>query len=72
MWNLFVALKGFSMCRKSSSSAPEVVDALIIRNSEITRLILANFSSETQQVHFEGIGLTQVLLPPTSTTYLDI
>ena len=72
VWNLFVAFKGFSMCRKSSSSAPEVVDALIIRNSEITRLILANFSSETQQVHFEGIGLTSVLLPPTSTTYLDI
>ena len=72
VWSLFVALKGFSKCRKSSSSAPEVVDALIIRNSEITRLILANFSSETQQVHFEGIGLTPVLLPPTSTTYLDI
>jgi hypothetical protein len=72
VWNLFVALKGFSMCKKSSSNAPEVVDSLIIKNSEITRLILANFSSETQQVHFEGIGLTPVVLPPTSTTYLDI
>ena len=72
VWKLFVALKGFSKCRKSASSAPEVVDSLILRNSETTRLILANFSSETQQVHFEGIGLTPVLLPPTSTTYLDI
>ena len=72
VWNLFVALKGFSMCKKSSSNAPEVVDSLIIKNSEITRLILANFSSETQQVHFEGIGLMPVVLPPTSTTYLDI
>ena len=72
VWNLFAALKGFSMCKKSSSNAPEVVDSLIIKNSEITRLILANFSSETQQVHFEGIGLTPVVLPPTSTTYLDI
>jgi hypothetical protein len=72
VWNLFIALKGFSMCKKSSSSAPEVVDSLIIKNSEITRLILANFSSETQQVHFEGIGLMPVVLPPTSTTYLDI
>jgi hypothetical protein len=60
------------MCKKSSSNAPEVVDSLIIKNSEITRLILANFSSETQQVHFEGIGLMPVVLPPTSTTYLDI
>ncbi|CAB4600407.1 unannotated protein [freshwater metagenome] len=72
VWNLFAALKGFSICRKSSSSAPEVVDSLILRNSETTRLILANFSSETQQVYFEGIGLTPVVLPPTSTTYLDI
>ena len=72
VWKLFVALKGFSKCRKSASSAPEVVDSLILRNSETTRLILANFSSETQQVHFEGIGLTPVVLPPTSTTYLDI
>ena len=72
VWKLFVALKGFSKCRKSASSAPEVVDSLILRNSETTRLILANFSSKTQQVHFEGIGLTPVLLPPTSTTYLDI
>ena len=72
VWNLFTALKGFSMCRKSSSSAPEVVDSLILRNSETTRLILANFSSETQQVHFTGIDLAPVVLPPTSTTYLDI
>jgi hypothetical protein len=72
VWKLFVALKGFSKCRKSASSAPEVVDSLILRNSETTRLILANFSSETQQVYFEGIGLTPVVLPPTSTTYLDI
>ena len=72
VWNLFVALKGFSICRKSSSSAPEVVDSLIIRNSETTRLILANFSSEAQQVHFTGIDLAPVVLPPTSTTYLDI
>jgi len=35
-------------------------------------MILANFSSEAQQVHFEGIGLTPVVLPPTSTTHLDI
>jgi hypothetical protein len=72
VWKLFVALKGFSKCRKSASSAPEVVDSLIIRNSETTRLILANFSSETQQVHFTGIDLAPVVLPPTSTTYLDI
>jgi hypothetical protein len=72
VWNLFVALKGFSICRKSSSSAPEVVDSLIIRNPETTRLILANFSCEIQQVHFEGIDLAPVVLPPTSTTYLDI
>jgi len=72
VWKLFVALKDFSMCRKSSSSAPEVVDSLILRNSETTRLILANFSSETQQVHFTGIDLAPVVLPPTSTTYLDI
>jgi len=72
VWNLFAALKGFSICRKSSSSAPEVVDSLIIRNSETTRLILANFSSEAQQVHFTGIDLAPVVLPPTSTTYLDI
>jgi len=72
VWNLFVALKGFSICRKSSSNAPEVVDSLIIRNSETTRLILANFSSEAQQVHFAGIDLAPVVLPPTSTTYLDI
>jgi hypothetical protein len=72
VWNLFVALKGFSICRKSSSSAPEVVDSLIIRNSETTRLILANFSSQAQQVHFAGIDLAPVVLPPTSTTYLDI
>jgi hypothetical protein len=49
-----------------------VVDSLIIRNSETTRLILANFSSEAQQVHFTGIDLAPVVLPPTSTTYLDI
>jgi len=72
VWNLFAALKGFSRCRKSSSSAPEVVDSLIIRNSEITRLILANFSSGAQEVHFTGIDLAPVVLPPTSTTYLDI
>ncbi len=72
VWNLFAALKGFSICRKSTSSAPEVVDSLIIRNPQTTRLILANFSSETQQVHFEGIDLAPVVLPPTSTTYLDI
>jgi hypothetical protein len=72
VWNLFVALKGFSICRKSASSAPEVVDSLIIRHLESTRLILANFNSETQQVHFEGIDLAPVVLPPTSTTYLDI
>lgn len=72
VWNLFTALKGFSLCRKSSSSAPEVVDSLIIRNSETIRLILANFSSEIQLVHFEGIDLAPVVLPPTSTTYLDI
>jgi hypothetical protein len=72
VWNLFSSLKGFSKSRLSTSSLPEVVDSLIIKNSTKTRLILANFSTEAQQVHFQGIDLTPVVLPPSSTTYLDI
>jgi hypothetical protein len=72
VWNLFSSLKGFSKSRLSTSNVPEVVDSLVIKNSTKTRLILANFSSEAQQVHFQGIDLTPVELPPSSTTYLDI
>jgi hypothetical protein len=72
VWNLFSSLKGFSKSRLSTSNGPEVVDSLVIKNSTKTRLILANFSSEAQQVHFQGIDLTPVELPPSSTTYLDI
>jgi hypothetical protein len=72
VWKLFSSLKGFSKSRLSTSSLPEVVDSLIIKNSTKTRLILANFSTEAQQVHFQGIDLTPVELPPSSTTYLDI
>jgi hypothetical protein len=72
VWNLFSSLKGFSKSRPSTSNLPEVVDSLVIKNSTKTRLILANFSTEGQQVHFQGIDLTPVELPPSSTTYLDI
>ena len=72
VWNLFSSLKGFSKSRPSTSNLPEVVDSLVIKNSTKTRLILANFSTEAQQVHFQGIDLTPVELPPSSTTYLDI
>jgi len=72
VWNLFSSLKGFSKSRPSTSNLPEVVDSLVIKNSTKTRLILANFSIEAQQVHFQGIDLTPVELPPSSTTYLDI
>jgi hypothetical protein len=72
VWNLFSSLKGFSKSRPSTSNLPEVVDSLVIKNSTKTRLILANFSTEVQQVHFQGIDLTPVELPPSSTTYLDI
>ena len=72
IWNLFSSLKGFSKSRPSASNLPEVVDSLVIKNSTKTRLILANFSTEAQQVHFQGIDLTPVELPPSSTTYLDI
>lgn len=72
VWNLFASLKGFATCLLSSSNKPEVVDALVIRNAQVTRLILANFSNEAQRVHFQGLDLTPVELPPSSTTYLDI
>ena len=72
VWNLFASLKGFAKCLPSSSNKPELVDALVIRNSQTTRLILVNFSSEEQQVHFKGLDLTSVELPPSCTTYLDI
>jgi D-apionolactonase len=72
VWNLFSSLKGFSKSRLSTSNLPEVVDSLVIKNSSKMRLILANFSTEAQQVHFQGIDLTPVVLPPLSTTYLDI
>jgi D-apionolactonase len=72
VWNLFSSLKGFSKSRLSTSNLPEVIDSLIIKNSTKIRLILANFSTEAQQVHFQGIDLTPVVLPPSSTTYLDI
>jgi hypothetical protein len=72
VWNLFASLKGFAKCLPSNSNKPELVDALVIRNSHTTRLILVNFSNEVQQVHFQGLDLTSVELPPTCTTYLDI
>jgi len=72
VWNLFSSLKGFSKSMPSTSNLPEVVDSLIIKNVTKTRLILANFSTEAQQVHFQGIDLAPVVLPPSSTTYLDI
>lgn len=72
VWNLFASLKGFAKCLPSNSNKPELVDALVIRNSHTTRLILVNFSDEVQQVHFQGLDLTAVELPPSCTTYLDI
>jgi hypothetical protein len=72
VWNLFASLKGFAKCLPSNSNKPELVDALVIRNSHTARLILVNFSNEVQQVHFQGLDLTSVELPPSCTTYLDI
>jgi len=72
LWNLFSSLKGFAKCLPSNSNKPELVDALVIRNSHTTRLILVNFSNQAQRVHFQGLDLTPVELPPSSTTYLDI
>jgi len=72
VWNLFASLKGFTKCLFSSSNKPEIVDALVIRNAQVTRLILVNFSNKAQRVHFQGLDLTAVELPPSSTTYLDI
>ncbi|MEJ6607354.1 MAG: hypothetical protein QNL07_02180 [Candidatus Planktophila sp.] len=72
VWNLFTSLKGFSKCILSYSSNPESVDSLVIRNSQASRLILVNFSGEGRQVHFKGLDLPPVGLPPSSTTYLDI
>lgn len=72
VWNLFASLKGFAKCLPSNSNKPELVDSLVIRNSHTTRLILVNFSNEVQQVHFQGLDLFPVALPPSSTTYLDI
>jgi hypothetical protein len=72
VWDLFTSLKGFSSCILSYSNDPESVDSLVIKNSEVTRLILVNFSGEAKQVHFHGIDFSPVVLPPTSTTYLDI
>jgi len=72
VWNLFASLKGFAKCLFASSNKPEIVDALVIRNAQVTRLILVNFSNQAQRVHFQGLDLTPVELPPSSTTYLDI
>jgi len=72
VWNLFASLKGFAKCLPSNSNKPELVDALVIRNAQVTRLILVNFSNEVQRVHFQGLDLSPVALSPSSTTYLDI
>ena len=72
VWKVFAAIKGFSKSVPSYSTKPEIVDSFVIRNSEATRIILANFSDEQQQVHFEGIDLPLLKLPPLSTTYLDV
>jgi hypothetical protein len=72
VWNLFASLKGFAKCLPTNSNKPEFVDALVIRNAQVTRLILVNFSNQGQRVHFKGLDLTSVELPPSCTTYLDI
>lgn len=72
VWQLFTSLKGFSKYIPSYSNNPESVDSLFIGDSHGRRLIVVNFSSEAQQVHFEGIDLAPLAVPPSSTTYLDI
>ena len=72
VWRFFASLQGFTHILATHTTNPETVDCLLLKSGVSLKVILVNFSTIKQEVHFSGIGIESQNLEPESVTYLEI
>jgi hypothetical protein len=73
VYDALVAVRGFTQVRQCTSNLPQQVDALLLEQDGMRRLLLSNFTERELEVSVVGLpGLASVSLQPVSLSVIDI